>query len=139
MGDDFKGWFLHSHTENGYYIDIYRFWIEQFNPHIHLTAENLFYGIFHHCLDKDKLESLGGKVDITKLRTISLYCENAPTFKRMGKLTDSDQRNLESIEIHKEIRNLPDYLGMLNSVIKGEMSPQDAELSSGGVLSAKIL
>jgi len=139
MGEDFKGWFLHSHQENGYYIDIYRFWMEQFNPHIHLTAENLFYGIFHHCLDKDKLELAEGKIDFKNLKTISMYCEHAPTFKRMGKLTDNDQRNMENIEIHNEIRQLPKYLELLNATIKGDMTPQEAELASGGVLSAKIL
>lgn len=139
LGEEFRGWFLHSHEENGYYIDIYRFWFEQFNPHIHLTAENLFYGIFHHCLDKDKLEASDGKLDITTLKTISLYCEHAPTFKRMGKVEDVDVRRLESLEVQKEISHLPDYLTLLNNVIQGNLSPQEAELTSGGVLSAKIL
>jgi len=137
--ENFRGWFRHSYEENGYYLDIYQFWIEGFNKDIHLTAENLHYGIFHHCLDKDAFELANGKVDITKLKTISLYAEHAPSFRIEGSLNEPLSRVSERARIQSEIRNLPDYLDLLDRAIHGLLDPKEAERVSSGVLSATIL
>ena len=137
--DKFLGWFRHSVEQNGYYLDIYRFWLESFDEYIKLTPENLHYGIFHHCLDKEALELSNGNINISSLRTISLYCENAPTFRREGALADGHERASRRLEVQSEIAQLPEYLFLLKNVIHGILEPSEAEMVSGGVLSSTIL
>ncbi|NBV28118.1 hypothetical protein EBS02_03735, partial [bacterium] len=122
-----------------YYIDIYKFWIEPFDSHISLTGENLVYGIFHHCLDKDIFENFNGRIDIKSLRTISLYCEDAPSFQVSGYLKDEADRSDKNSQIIESIKKLPRYFTLLKEVIAGKMEPKEAEIISSGVLSAKIL
>jgi len=139
LGDEFKGWFLHTKEEDGWYIDVYRFWIEPFDQNISLTPENLHYGIFHHCLDKEAFELSKGNIDINSLKTISLYSEDAPTFKKIGRIADEEERASARLEIQQEIQRLPKYLALLKDVIQGKLEPSDAELQTGAVLSATIL
>ena len=139
LGPDFQGWFLHSHEENGYYLDIFRFWLETFDSHIELTPENLHYGIFHHCLDKEAFELAQGRIDINSIKTISLYAEHAPTYQRFGKVGDDESRSLQRLTVQEEIQELPRYLDILKQVIYGQLEAEEAELLTGGVLSAKIL
>lgn len=139
LGPEYLGWFRHSNQDGGYYIDIYRFWLESFDEHIKLTPENLHYGIFHHCLDKEALELAEGKLDITALRTISLYSDHAEPFTRVGKIEDVDARASERASIERDILDKPKYLHLLREVIQGRLEPSEAELISEGVLSARIL
>jgi len=139
IGTKFKGWFRHSHEQDGFYIDIHLFWLEPFDEFIELTPENLHYGIFHHCLDREAFETAQGNININSLKTVSLYSEHAPTFKRVGKVEDVAERESQRLEVQSEILNLPKYLDVLKEVIQGRVEPQDAEFLTGCVLSSKIL
>lgn len=139
LGTDYLGWFRHSNQDGDYYIDIYRFWLESFDEHIKLTPENLHYGIFHHCLDKEALEAGGGNLDITTLRTVSLYSDHAEPFTRVGKVDDAESRASERASIEREILSKPKYLHLLKETIQGRLEPSEAERISEGVLSARIL
>lgn len=138
-GDEYLGWFKHTVEKDGYYLDLYRFWLESFDEHISLTPENLHYGIFHHCLDKDKFELVEGRIDITKLRTISLYSEHVNPFQLFGSLSDSLKRKADNESVLQAILDLPKYLNVLKDVISGNMQPEEAEKATEGVLSARIL